>query len=179
MTSGSGPFTALCFPPAFARGKRDARGPLASTRWGGRNRGAEPVGISGGSRPTAEGQIGGSFRILISRGSLRIQSYPRSGAKRIRATRPTWTGARPGSRSPEYGTEYWGTYWVGLHPKDLFLRLPSPPPQHPPGCPPALRPGSSTGVLHHVMLRGIEGHLLAPWLGSRPMRCTPASEGRC
>ena len=42
-------------PPAFARGKRDARGPLASTRWGARNRGAEPIESAGGSRPAVEG----------------------------------------------------------------------------------------------------------------------------
>src|SRR3990172_1268832 len=37
---------------------------------------------------------GGSFSIRISRGSLRIQSYPPSEAKRIRDTRPMWTGVR-------------------------------------------------------------------------------------
>jgi len=75
---------------------------------------------------------------------------------------------------------YWGTYLGTLHPGDLCEPPPFAMPHGPrldalplfvqnlrsrssPGIfGPALCPGSSTGVLNHLMVRGIEGRPLGP-----------------
>jgi hypothetical protein len=41
---------------------------------------------------------------------------------------------------------------------------------------PALRPGSSIGVLHHMMVRGIERRALAPVLGISPQAIYAAAQ---
>ena len=49
-----------------------------------------------------------------------------------------------------------GTEWGTLHPDDPCATLPSPCPANRASMPSALRPGSSTGTLHHVILLGLE-----------------------